>query len=395
MARVFVSHSSRDKSFVTKLVVHLINSGVPVWYDMLEMELGSKVTEAIYGGIDGSTYFLIVMSRSALESSWVKEELNLAIDKERQWNRKFLVTVKLDDCQLPTSLVGRIYVDFSSGGRIENLNKLARFFKDMGLSDKDIPIDRAIVPVSFTGGIHLTASAFAKRVDNLRVGWSNAHPEAEDAGDFLDLKPKQLLVESEDDYRLLKSKLYARIDNVQSDPYYSPQLLDDLTNSLLAVETAENRLVEGLTLIAKHCPGHILEDASYWFAKILRNNAVWALYSAQKPGDAQGQNLVKDGLRYGISSNNEAARFFGVASCDLVHIFPTATHSPYLTVWVDSSWRTIKELEDNQVPELIEGRDFGVVMNRFIIPQMVHKHLLGGGTSLLAWNLTGYQIGLA
>jgi len=40
---MFVSHSSRDKTFVEKLVADLSGNGIPLWYDKLDLGVGDSV----------------------------------------------------------------------------------------------------------------------------------------------------------------------------------------------------------------------------------------------------------------------------------------------------------------------------------------------------------------
>jgi hypothetical protein len=43
MTGIFLSHSSKDKAFVCKLAIDLVNQGMPVWFDAWELEMGDSV----------------------------------------------------------------------------------------------------------------------------------------------------------------------------------------------------------------------------------------------------------------------------------------------------------------------------------------------------------------
>jgi TIR domain len=49
MPGVFISHSSKDKEFVFKLAIDLLNLGFPVWLDAYELEVGSSLQDRIRG----------------------------------------------------------------------------------------------------------------------------------------------------------------------------------------------------------------------------------------------------------------------------------------------------------------------------------------------------------
>jgi hypothetical protein len=76
--KVFISHASKDKNFVDRLVSDLAARGVPVWYDKLDVRLGDSIPGKINSGISEAKYFLIVLSPAAVKSKWVQEELNAA-----------------------------------------------------------------------------------------------------------------------------------------------------------------------------------------------------------------------------------------------------------------------------------------------------------------------------
>ena len=41
--KVFISHSSKDKKFVDRLVSDLSDIGLPVWYDKTEIKLADRI----------------------------------------------------------------------------------------------------------------------------------------------------------------------------------------------------------------------------------------------------------------------------------------------------------------------------------------------------------------
>lgn len=114
IGKVFISHSSSDKSFVDRLVADLALREIPVWYDKFDLRVGDSITGGINEGLAQAKYFLIVLSKSSLLSRWVKEELNAALMQQVSTDGTFLLPVLIEDCEVPPLLHHRRYADFRS-----------------------------------------------------------------------------------------------------------------------------------------------------------------------------------------------------------------------------------------------------------------------------------------
>ncbi|MFH0843718.1 MAG: toll/interleukin-1 receptor domain-containing protein [Bacteroidota bacterium] len=124
---VFISHSSKDKEFVDRLVNDLAKVGVPVWYDKFDIRLGESIPGKINEGISNSKYFLIVLSNNAINSRWVNEELNAALIKQINSNGTFIIPILLEDCSVPPLLNHRSFADFRTEYG-SGLNTILMFF---------------------------------------------------------------------------------------------------------------------------------------------------------------------------------------------------------------------------------------------------------------------------
>jgi hypothetical protein len=60
MPKVFISHSSTDKHFTSRLAQDLKRSGIPVWYDSWEIRVGDSIVEKIDQGLKECDYLIIV-----------------------------------------------------------------------------------------------------------------------------------------------------------------------------------------------------------------------------------------------------------------------------------------------------------------------------------------------
>ena len=102
MIKAFISHSSAQKPFVTKLVEELGRDRCIV--DCYNFNPAYKTLDEIYKNIEQSTVFVLLLSKEALESEWVATEIRFAKEKlypsglDRFW--PYIVDEDLDikDC---------------------------------------------------------------------------------------------------------------------------------------------------------------------------------------------------------------------------------------------------------------------------------------------------------
>jgi hypothetical protein len=79
---LFVSYTHSQRDLVTRLASQLRKSEIKVWFDRWEMQPGDFLRDRISSGIEQSRSLLIVVSRDALSSNWVKYELNCGVTAE-------------------------------------------------------------------------------------------------------------------------------------------------------------------------------------------------------------------------------------------------------------------------------------------------------------------------
>lgn len=112
MPKVFISHSTRDRAFVEREIVHLLSQhGIETWFCKDDIRTADEWERTIFKGLESCEWFLLAMSAHAAESEWVKDEVHWAID-ERPGK---IVPVLIGACK-PRDFhirMGRIqYVDF-------------------------------------------------------------------------------------------------------------------------------------------------------------------------------------------------------------------------------------------------------------------------------------------
>lgn len=107
--KVFISHSSEDKTIIARLERELKMAGVEVWIDYKELKGGDSLPKHISNALDWCNILLLIWSNSARTSKWVELEWASAISL-----RKLIIPCVLDSTPLPTILANLLYVDFSN-----------------------------------------------------------------------------------------------------------------------------------------------------------------------------------------------------------------------------------------------------------------------------------------
>jgi hypothetical protein len=82
-ASLFISHSSRDGVFVERIVAELGRHGIACWYAPKKIVGAQQWQDEIGRALRRCNWFLIVLSRNALRSKWVKRELAYVLDDNR------------------------------------------------------------------------------------------------------------------------------------------------------------------------------------------------------------------------------------------------------------------------------------------------------------------------
>ncbi|HEY1389288.1 MAG TPA: toll/interleukin-1 receptor domain-containing protein [Ktedonobacterales bacterium] len=91
--RIFLSHSSADREFADALAKALRDAGADVWYDESHLGTGQLLRE-INNQLTTRTVFVVILSKSAFASNWVKRECEWAYNLyDREPDRKILPVV--------------------------------------------------------------------------------------------------------------------------------------------------------------------------------------------------------------------------------------------------------------------------------------------------------------
>jgi class 3 adenylate cyclase len=86
--RVFVSHNHRDRVFVERNITGpLAKRGIDTWYSNADIVPGENYIEAIETGLFKSDWVIVVVSKNAAESDWVRAEIQTALTDSRLQRR--------------------------------------------------------------------------------------------------------------------------------------------------------------------------------------------------------------------------------------------------------------------------------------------------------------------
>lgn len=100
----FISYSSQDKHFVEMLYRDLRKAGVLCWYAPESLNAGDKFPAEITEAVQSGEKLLVVLSKNALKSDGVKQEVILARQREGKGKREVLFPIRLDSAILHSAI---------------------------------------------------------------------------------------------------------------------------------------------------------------------------------------------------------------------------------------------------------------------------------------------------
>jgi uncharacterized protein YjbI with pentapeptide repeats len=99
----FISHSSKDTEFCQRLHNDLQAAGVRCWFAPEDLKIGDRFRDAIESAIRVHDKLLLVLSDNSVNSSWVRVEVESAVDREDRQGVQVLFPVRLDDAVMDAS----------------------------------------------------------------------------------------------------------------------------------------------------------------------------------------------------------------------------------------------------------------------------------------------------
>jgi formylglycine-generating enzyme required for sulfatase activity len=139
--QIFISHAHEDAAFAHRLAGDLKKNGWCAWIAPENIRPGEKWVEAINRGLDESGVFLLVLTPRAVQSTWVKDETNVAIEYQHEGCLRF-IPLEVERCTAPP--LWRAYQRTSFLGRYQD--GLDRLLTELGAADAFSTADKRIPP---------------------------------------------------------------------------------------------------------------------------------------------------------------------------------------------------------------------------------------------------------
>jgi len=95
---IFISYAHRDGAVVYPEILYLHNLGFRIWYDE-GIEPGNEWPEEVARALEGAAYFIVFISPSAVGSRNVRNEINFALNNDKQF-----LAIYIEQTKLPSGL---------------------------------------------------------------------------------------------------------------------------------------------------------------------------------------------------------------------------------------------------------------------------------------------------
>lgn len=98
----FISYSSKDQDFANRLHADLQNNGVRCWFAPEDLKIGNPFRQRIDESIRLHDKLLLILSEHSVNSQWVQDEVESALERERRENRLVLFPIRIEDSVMET-----------------------------------------------------------------------------------------------------------------------------------------------------------------------------------------------------------------------------------------------------------------------------------------------------
>jgi uncharacterized protein YjbI with pentapeptide repeats len=100
----FISYNNADGTFARKLHDDLQDNGVRCWFAPEDMKIGDRIRPRIDQEIRLRDKLLVILSENSVDSEWVGDEVEAALEEERMDGRTILFPIRLDNDVMETRL---------------------------------------------------------------------------------------------------------------------------------------------------------------------------------------------------------------------------------------------------------------------------------------------------
>jgi type III secretory pathway component EscV len=133
--RVFLSHSSADKTLARRLAGDLRAASVDVWLDESEIRVGERFAQKIEQALEDVDFVIVLLTRASVASEWVDREWRQKVQHEGAAKRVAIIPVRAEPCEIPDFLAQRSHADISGGSYVLGLRHLLTILGHYGGDD--------------------------------------------------------------------------------------------------------------------------------------------------------------------------------------------------------------------------------------------------------------------
>lgn len=111
----FISHNNADKDVAREIALFLASENINVWFDEWEISAGDSIIEQINKGLQDCTHFIIIWSKNASKSNWVRKELQSILVKAIKSRKPIILPIVLNKTNLPEIMSDIRYIKYRGG----------------------------------------------------------------------------------------------------------------------------------------------------------------------------------------------------------------------------------------------------------------------------------------
>ncbi|MCL6258920.1 toll/interleukin-1 receptor domain-containing protein [Aquiflexum sp. TKW24L] len=359
---IFLSHSSIDKPLIDEIAFELINEGLDIWLDKWEIENGDLLDDKINQGIKDSCFVIVFLSPDSMKSSWVQKEIQETISKESTEKKKYLLLVKLKDCDLDQKISNRLYTDFSISFT-EGLSNLIRLLKSKAKNIRKLT--NPLIPIKINNLLYVDTESLYRLLSRI--------------GDIIKLngiQKDQILIVQNKEYYDFKSMAYQEFDKFKISGN-NKDSISYFREVLRSIEDLEETLIDGIVQIlsqGQRYDYYNLVKSVKWFYKSIFFTIGSKLDQLlnKRVKDYTGVELVHSPF----GSNISAAKFYGVKFVRYFDIWKDTNPNDYIKFCVSDDSFISRDYEKFPFQKgFIEVYD-PTEWFKYLVPQMVRGGLL-------------------
>lgn len=375
---IFLSHSSVDKPLVEEIAFELITEGIDVWLDKWEIENGDLLNQKINEGIKDSSFVILFLSPDSLKSPWVQRELEETLTKEGNEKKKYLLLVKLRDCELDENISNRLYTDFSISFT-EGLSCLIKLLKSKAQHNEQST--NPLIPIKINQVLYVDTESLYRRL--IRIG---------SIVKLNGIQREQILIVHDKEYHAFKRMAYQEFDKFKT-ARNNGEMISYFREVLRTIEDLEETLIEGVILIlsqGKLYDNFNLIESVKWFCKSMLFTIGFKIDQLinLKVKTFTGKELFHSPF----GSNVSAAKFYDVDSVDSFDVWKESHPNDYIKFWVSKDSFTSRDYEKFPfIKSFIEVYD-PTDWFKYLVPQMVRGGLLNSKLPIW-WDFDKAKIG--